>query len=117
MAMSVAADVSGAPEHEMVAAIRERMAIGRRELLAASAGVIAAAVTGTSQAQAQPAAPSGQQAPSSRSVNQQGLKIEKQGNVLLIGINRPEAQNRIDFPTYIGLGQAYYDYEQDDSLR
>jgi enoyl-CoA hydratase len=34
-----------------------------------------------------------------------------------IGINRPEAQNRIDFSTFGALGQAYYDFEHDDSLR
>jgi enoyl-CoA hydratase len=105
----------------MVAAIRERLSIGRRELLTAGAAAVAAAAAGSGLAHAQGAAPaatpSGEQALSNRSSNQQGLKLEKQGNVLLIGINRPEAQNRIDFPTYVGLGQAYYDYEHDDSLR
>ena len=103
----------------MVQEAGDRAAIGRRDLLAAGAGAVAAAIGGTNlaQAQAQSAAPSGQQAPSSRSVNQQGLRLEKQGNIFLIGINRPEAQNRIDFPTYVGLGQAYHDYEHDDSLR
>jgi hypothetical protein len=28
--------------------------------------------------------------------------------VLLIGIERPEAQNRFDAPMLIGLGKAYY---------
>jgi enoyl-CoA hydratase/carnithine racemase len=104
-------------ENSMIAAVRNRLAIDRRDLLAAGAGAVAAAVGGASAALAQSAAPSGQQAPSSRSVNQQGLKLEKQGAVFLIGINRPEAQTRIDFPTYVGLGQAYYEYEHDDSLR
>src|SRR6266478_2267266 len=104
-------------ENSMIAAARNRLAIDRRDLLAAGAGAVAAAVGGASAALAQSAAPGGQQAPSSRSVNQQGLKLEKQGAVFLIGINRPEAQNRIDFPTYVGLGQAYFEYEHDDALR
>jgi enoyl-CoA hydratase len=37
--------------------------------------------------------------------------------VLLIGIDRVEAQNRIDIPTFNGLGQAYYEFEHDDDLR
>ena len=37
--------------------------------------------------------------------------------VLLIGIDRPEAQNRIDVPTFNALGQAYYQFERDDDLR
>ena len=39
------------------------------------------------------------------------------GGVLLIGIDRPEAQNRIDIPTFNALGQAYYEFEHDDQLR
>lgn len=37
--------------------------------------------------------------------------------MLLIGIDRPEAQNRIDIPTFNALGQAYYEFEHDDNLR
>jgi enoyl-CoA hydratase len=37
--------------------------------------------------------------------------------LLLIGIDRPEAQNRIDVPTFNALGQAYYEFEHDDALR
>ena len=37
--------------------------------------------------------------------------------VLLIGIDRPQAQNRIDIPTFNALGQAYYQFEHDDDLR
>jgi enoyl-CoA hydratase len=39
------------------------------------------------------------------------------GGVLLIGIDRPEAQNRIDAPAFIALGQAYHQLEHDDDLR
>jgi len=37
--------------------------------------------------------------------------------VLLIGIDRVPAQNRIDVPTFNGLGQAYYALEHDEGLR
>ncbi len=43
--------------------------------------------------------------------------MERRGDVLLIGINRAEAQNRIDPDTLLGLGKAYFDFEQDDALR
>lgn len=46
------------------------------------------------------------------------VKLERiGGGVLLIGINRPEMNNRIDPPTFLGLSRAYYEFEHDDSLR
>jgi enoyl-CoA hydratase len=39
------------------------------------------------------------------------------GGVLLIGIDRADAQNRIDIPTFNALGQAYYQFEHDDDIR
>jgi enoyl-CoA hydratase len=45
------------------------------------------------------------------------LVERRDGGILLIGINRPEANNRIDPPTYIALGQALYKLEHDDQLR
>jgi len=39
------------------------------------------------------------------------------GGVLLIAIDRVQAHNRIDIPTFSALGQAYYEFEHDDSLR
>jgi enoyl-CoA hydratase/carnithine racemase len=36
---------------------------------------------------------------------------------LLIGLNRPEADNRVDPPMLIGLGKAFYQLEHDDDLR
>jgi enoyl-CoA hydratase len=92
-------------------------AIDRRDFLASS-GAVAATLAGSRMAEAQPAAATNAQSAANRvKLNQQGLKLEKAGSVFLIGINRPEAQNRIDFPTYIGLGQAYFEYEHDDALR
>jgi enoyl-CoA hydratase len=45
------------------------------------------------------------------------VAVEKRGGVLLIGIDRVEAQNRLDPPILIGLGKAYYQLEHDDELR
>ena len=46
------------------------------------------------------------------------VQVERRdGGILLIGINRPEANNRIDPPTYVALGQALYELEHDDELR
>ena len=39
------------------------------------------------------------------------LVERRDGSILLIGINRPEANNRLDPPTYIALGQALYQLE------
>ena len=92
-------------------------AIDRRDFLASS-GAVAATLAGSRMAETQPAAATSEQSVADRvKSNQQGLKLEKAGSVFLIGINRPEAQNRIDFPTYVGLGQAYFEYEHDDALK
>jgi enoyl-CoA hydratase len=45
------------------------------------------------------------------------VTIERRGQVVLIGINRPYIQNRIDPETFQALAKAYYDYDQDQSLR
>jgi enoyl-CoA hydratase len=37
--------------------------------------------------------------------------------VLLVGLDRAEAQNRIDIPTFNALGPAYYEFEHDNDLR
>jgi enoyl-CoA hydratase len=45
------------------------------------------------------------------------LTIERRGQVVLIGINRPYIQNRIDPETFEKLAEAYYQYDYDPSLR
>ena len=45
------------------------------------------------------------------------ISVEQRGAVLLIGIDRPEAQNRFDAPMLIGLGKAYHRLDHDDDLR
>jgi enoyl-CoA hydratase/carnithine racemase len=45
------------------------------------------------------------------------ITVERRGNVVLIGINRPERDNRFDPDAYYGLASAYYDYDNDPELR
>jgi len=45
------------------------------------------------------------------------LTIERRGQIVLFGINRPYIQNRIDPETFEKLAQAYYQYDHDPSLR
>lgn len=45
------------------------------------------------------------------------VTIERRRQIVLIGINRPYIQNRIDPETFAGLAKAYYDYDHDSSLR
>ena len=45
------------------------------------------------------------------------LTIERRGQIVLIGINRPYIQNRIDPETFEKLAEAYYQYDHDPSLR
>ncbi|HWX60883.1 enoyl-CoA hydratase-related protein [Bradyrhizobium sp.] len=45
------------------------------------------------------------------------VTVERRGQVVLIGINRPYIHNRIDPETYSGLATAYYQFDHDPSLR
>lgn len=45
------------------------------------------------------------------------LTIERRGQLVLFGINRPYIQNRIDPETFRAMAKAYYDYDRDPSLR
>jgi hypothetical protein len=45
------------------------------------------------------------------------ITVEHRGEIVLIGINRPEIQNRLDPEAYLALAKAYYDFEHDPSLR
>lgn len=45
------------------------------------------------------------------------ITLENRNQVLLIGINRPQNYNRVDPEAYHALAKAYYDYDQDGSLR
>lgn len=45
------------------------------------------------------------------------ITVERRGQVVLIGVNRPQVYNRIDPDAYFGLAKAYYDYDNDPGLR
>lgn len=45
------------------------------------------------------------------------VTVERRGQIVLIGINRPYIQNRIDPEAFLALAKAYYDYDHDPSLR
>ncbi len=45
------------------------------------------------------------------------LTVERRGQIVLFGVNRPYIQNRIDPETFEGLAEAYYQYDRDPSLR
>src|SRR5262250_2655616 len=90
-------------------------AITRRDLFAlagtaAGAAGLTMARPAFAQAQGDATAASSQD---KRTVTLDRLPI----GVLLIGIDRVQAQNRIDVPTFNALGQAYYEFERDTNLR
>jgi enoyl-CoA hydratase len=90
--------------------------IARRDVLTLF-GTAAAGLAAAGPAVAQSGAPANGPAP----VLPQGkstISLDRlPTGVLLIGIDRVEAQNRIDIPTFNALGQAYYEFEHDNDLR
>ena len=86
-----------------------------RRTVLKGAAAMAGIVTAASGAAAQPA-------PDARLVDVplapgNKVTVERRGALVLIGINRPEIQNRIDPETTHGLAKAFTDYDRDDSLR
>ena len=45
------------------------------------------------------------------------ITITRRGQIVLIGINRPQIFNRIDPEAFYALAKAYFDFDQDASLR
>jgi enoyl-CoA hydratase len=45
------------------------------------------------------------------------LSIERRGQIVLLGLNRPYIQNRVDPELFRALAKAYYAYDHDPSLR
>ncbi len=45
------------------------------------------------------------------------VTTERRGHVFLLGINRPDEENRVDPPTFSALGRALYEYQHDTTLR
>src|SRR3954463_14951145 len=86
--------------------------IGRRTLFTGAAMTAVAAV-----ARAQtPAAPATRldDVPLGPSAT---ISVERRDDIVLVGLNRPFIQNRIDPPTRVRLAQTFHQYEHDPSLR
>ena len=45
------------------------------------------------------------------------ITVERRGQIVLIGINRPKMFNHIDPEAFYGLAKAYYDFDNDPTLR
>ncbi|HUB21906.1 MAG TPA: enoyl-CoA hydratase-related protein [Streptosporangiaceae bacterium] len=45
------------------------------------------------------------------------ITVERRGQIVLIGVNRPQAYNRFDPDAFFGLATAYHDFDNDPSLR
>jgi enoyl-CoA hydratase len=45
------------------------------------------------------------------------ITVERRGQIVLIGMNRPQIFNRYDPEAFYGLAKAYYDYDTDPTLR
>jgi enoyl-CoA hydratase/carnithine racemase len=94
---------------------RNAAGIDRRAFLAAGAAatVLAASHPGFAQNQRSEAS-----AQTSQAAMPDTVKLDRlDGSILLIGIDREKAQNRIDPATFIGLGRAYYLLDHDEALR
>jgi enoyl-CoA hydratase/carnithine racemase len=89
--------------------------VGRRTLLKGTA-LLAVAATAGAQAQTPAAEPETKltDVPMGPSVT---LTAERRGDIVLVGLNRPFIQNRIDPQTRIRLAETFYQYEHDPSLR
>ena len=92
----------------------EHPLVERRTLLK-SAMVMAGVAGSLTQAAAQPAAETRlSDVPLSSKVR---ATVERRGQIVLIGINRPDFYNRFDPETSRALALAFTGYERDDSLR
>jgi enoyl-CoA hydratase len=88
--------------------------IPRRDLMIAGAGAVLALGIGSMEnafAQAGPTSVPAQAVPPGT------VTVERRGAMLLVGIDRPQAQNLLDPPILLGLGKAFYELDHDDALR
>ncbi len=78
--------------------------------------MLTVAATARAQGQAPPAEPVTTLAdvPLGSSVT---ITVERRGDIVLVGLNRPFIQNRLDPPTRTRLAETFYQYEHDPSLR
>jgi enoyl-CoA hydratase/carnithine racemase len=95
----------------------DTLKVGRRALLT---GAAAAAVAAAARAQTQAPPPPAE--PETRLANvplgpTTTITVERRDDIVLVGLNRPFIQNRLDPPTRVRLGEVFYQYEHDPSLR
>ena len=89
--------------------------VGRRALIKGTAML---AVTATARAQGQP--PPAEPVTTLADVAlgpSVTVTVERRGDIVLVGLNRPFIQNRLDPPTRTRLAETFYQYEHDPSLR
>jgi enoyl-CoA hydratase/carnithine racemase len=89
--------------------------IGRRAVVT---GAALTAIAAVARAQIQPPTPEPPTALSDVPAGPSAtVTVERRGDIVLIGLNRPFIQNRIDPPTRVRLAETFYGYEHDPSLR
>ena len=88
--------------------------VGRRALIKGTAML---AVTVTARAQGQPPAEPVTTLADVALGASVTVTVERRGDIVLVGLNRPFIQNRIDPPTRTRLAETLYQYEHDPSLR
>jgi enoyl-CoA hydratase/carnithine racemase len=89
--------------------------VGRRELIKSAAFVAVAAKAG---AQSQPPPPEAVTTVVNIPLTPTNtVTVERRDDIVVVGINRPAIQNRIDPPTRLRLNEVMYLYEHDPSLR
>jgi enoyl-CoA hydratase/carnithine racemase len=94
-----------------------RFNVGRRSLIAGvAASTVAPMTRAHAQAQSPTTEPQTRLADTPVSTNAT-ITVERRDDIVLIGLNRPFIQNRLDPPTRVRLAEAFYQYEHDASLR
>ena len=88
----------------MTASENPETRIARRDLLTFAGAAAAGGLGATSAALAQSQTPTGGPPPGQPQPSSTVVLNRLPTGVLLIGINRPEAQNHIDIPTFNALG-------------
>jgi len=89
--------------------------VGRRALIKGTAML---AVTATARAQGQPAPAEPVTTLADVALGPSvTVTVERRGDIVLVGLNRPFIQNRLDPPTRTRLAETFYQYEHDPSLR
>jgi len=89
--------------------------VGRRALLKGTA-MLAVAATARAQGQA-PAADPVTRLADTPVVPSVTITVERRGDIVLVGLNRPFIQNRLDPPARTRLAETFYQYEHDPTLR